>query len=315
MRNETGIALISVLMVVVVFLLLGMALFQWTAVEALQVQRQEKQLQAYYLARSGLEAALNYVFEQVAQGVSVDKLKLNKLNGSLAEAGSYEVTFSRDAEEGSVEINAKGYVAGPVTAEETIRCTAYLDSPLGRADKAEAIGWGSLSGQHLNLVAAGKDNPLVHDGTVLFKANNQIFTELKDVHYFKADAMEFSSGNNNKGNNNKGNNNKLHFMNKSELHLYTDFVVFKTEVKLHPDSLLTLNVYKNPIIEDNVKYGVVYFSDDAFSGDPKGYFKFKDGITLTWQNGKLQNRADLVPISGAELSKVFSSWIVYSPGT
>ena len=35
MRNETGIALISVLMVVVVFLLLGMALFQWTAVEAL----------------------------------------------------------------------------------------------------------------------------------------------------------------------------------------------------------------------------------------------------------------------------------------
>ena len=301
MRNETGIALISVLMVVVVFLLLGMALFQWTAVEALQVQRQEKQLQAYYLARSGLEAALNYVFEQVAQGVSVDKLKLNKLNGSLAEAGSYEVTFSRDAEEGSVEINAKGYVAGPVTAEETIRCTAYLDSPLGRADKAEAIGWGSLSGQHLNLVAAGKDNPLVHDGTVLFKANNQIFTELKDVHYFKADAMEFSSGN------------KLHFMNESELHLYTDFVVFKTEVELHNHSLLTLNVYKNPIIEGNVKYGVVYFSDDAFRGDPKGYFKFKDGIT--WQNGKLQNRADLVPISGAELSKVFSSWIVYSPGT
>ena len=312
MRNETGIALISVLMVVVVFLLLGMALFQWTAVEALQVQRQEKQLQAYYLARSGLEAALNYVFEQVAQGVSVDKLKLNKLNGSLAEAGSYEVTFSRDAEEGSVEINAKGYVAGPVTAEETIRCTAYLDSPLGRADKAEAIGWGSLSGQHLNLDPAGKDNPRVHGGAVLFKANNQIF--VKDVHYFKADAMEFSSGNNNKGNNNKGNNNKLHFMNKSELHLYTDFVVFKTEVELHHNqSLLRLNVYKNPIIEDNVKYGVVYFSDDAFGGDPKGYFKFKNGIT--WENGKLHNRADLVSISGAELAKIFSSWIVYSPGT
>jgi hypothetical protein len=302
MRNETGIALISVLMVVVVFLLLGMALFQWTAVEALQVQRQEKQLQAYYLARSGLEAALNYVFEQVAQGVSVDKLKLNKLNGSLAEAGSYEVTFSRDAEEGSVEINAKGYVAGPVTAEETIRCTAYLDSPLGRAAKAEELSprWGIPSGQHLNLVAKGKDE-LVYDGTVLFKANNHIFTELKDVHYFKADAMEFSSGN------------KLHFMNESELHLYTDFVVFKTEVELHNHSLLTLNVYKNPIIEGNVKYGVVYFSDDAFRGDLKGYFKFKDGIT--WQNGKLQNRADLVPISGAELSKVFSSWIVYSPGT
>jgi hypothetical protein len=311
MRHDTGAALISVLMVVVVFLLLGTALLQWTAVEAIQVQRQEKQLQAHYLARSGLEVALNYVFEQVAKGESVDKLELNKLNGSLAEAGSYEVTFSRDAKEGSVEINAKGYVAGPVTAEETIRCTAYLDSPLGRAaKKAEEIPWGVLSGeqsgQHLYLDPAGKDNPLVHDGAVLFKANNHIF--VKDVHYFKADAMEFSSGNNN-----KGNNNKLHFMNKSELHLYTDFVVFKTEVKLHNHSLLTLNVYKNPIIEGNVKYGVVYFSDKAFGGDPKGYFKFKDGIT--WKNGELHNLADLVPISGAELSKVFSSWIVYSPGT
>jgi hypothetical protein len=270
-------------------------------VEAIQVQRQEKQLQAHYLARSGLEVALNYVFEQVAQGESVDKLKLNKLNGSLAEAGSYEVTFSRDAKERSVEINAKGYVAGPVTAEETIRCTAYLDSPLRRAaKKAEEIPWGDLSGQHLNLDPAGEDNPLVHDGTVLFEATNQIKLELEGVHYFKADAMEFSSK-------------QLHFMNKSELHLYTDFVVFKTKVKLHNDSLLTLNVYKNPIIEDNVKYGVVYFSDDAFGGDPKGYFKFKNGIT--WENGKLKNRADLVPISGAELSKVFSSWIVYSPGT
>lgn len=308
MRHDTGAALISVLMVVVVFLLLGTALLQWTAVEAIQVQRQEKQLQAHYLARSGLEVALSYVFEQVAQGVTVKDLRLSKLDGSLAEAGSYEVTFSRDAQEGSVEINAKGYVAGPVTAEETIRCTAYLDSPLGRAAKAEELSprWGIPSRQHLNLVAAGKDNPLVHDGTVLFKANNQIFTELKDVHYFKADAMEFSSGK-------PGKPGKLHFMNESELHLYTDFVVFKTKVELHTHSLLTLNVYKNPIIEDNVKYGVVYFSDDAFRGDPKGYFKFKDGIT--WQNGKLQNRADLVPISGAELSKVFSSWIVYSPGT
>jgi len=293
--------------------LLGTALLQWTAVEAIQVQRQEKQLQAHYLARSGLEVALNYVFKQVAQGVSVDKLELNKLNGSLAEAGSYEVTFSRDAKEGSVEINAKGYVAGPVTAEETIRCTAYLDSPLGRADKAEDISprrWGIPSGQHLNLVPqhlnlvpADEDNPLVHDGTVLFQANNQIRTEVKKVHYFKADAMKFSSDN------------KLHVKNESELHLYTDFVVFKTKVELDNDSLLTLNVYKNPIIEDNVEYGVVYFSDDAFGGDPKGYFKFKDGITWQKQNGKLENPADLVSISGAELSKIFSSWIVYSPGT
>jgi type II secretory pathway component PulK len=146
MRHDTGAALISVLMVVVVFLLLGTALLQWTAVEAIQVQRQEKQLQAHYLARSGLEVALSYVFEQVAQGFTVKDLKLSKLDGSLAEAGSYDVTFSRDSEEGSVEINAKGYVTGPVTAEETIRCKVYLESLLGEADRAEKIdpAWASL---------------------------------------------------------------------------------------------------------------------------------------------------------------------------
>lgn len=104
MRHDTGAALISVLMVVVVFLLLGTALLQWTAVEAIQVQRQEKQLQAHYLARSGLEVALSYVFEQVAQGFTVKDLKLSKLDGSLEEAGSYNVAFTRDSEEGSVEI-------------------------------------------------------------------------------------------------------------------------------------------------------------------------------------------------------------------
>jgi hypothetical protein len=288
-------------MVVVVFLLLGTALLQWTAVEAIQVQRQEKQLQAHYLARSGLEVALSYVFEQVAQGVTVKDLRLSKLDGSLEEAGSYNVAFTRDSEEGSVEIRATGYVTDPGRAEETIRCKVYLESLLGEADRAEKIGWASLhnSEKHLELKPAHADTPLVHTRPVLFEADNQI--KLEGVHYFKADAMEFSSDN------------MLHFMNYSELHLYTDFVVFKTEVKLHNHSLLTLNVYKNPIIEGNVKYGVVYFSDDAFRGDLKGYFKFKDGIT--WQNGKLQNRADLVPISGAELSKVFSSWIVYSPGT
>ena len=67
MRHDTGAALISVLVVVVVFFVVG---YRSTPVDSGgsdPVQRQEKQLQAHYLARSGLEVALSYVFEQVAR--------------------------------------------------------------------------------------------------------------------------------------------------------------------------------------------------------------------------------------------------------
>ena len=50
-------------------------------------------------------------------------------------------------------------------------------------------------------------------------------------------------------------------MNESELHLYTDFVVFKTEAE-HIITACRRSRPQNPIIEGNVKYGK--FPDDAF---------------------------------------------------
>lgn len=307
MRHDTGAALISVLMVVVVFLLLGTALLQWTAVEAIQVQRQEKQLQAHYLARSGLEVALSYVFEQVAQGVTVKDLKLSKLDGSLEEAGSYNVAFTRDSEEGSVEIRATGYVTDPGRAEETIRCKVYLESLLGEADRAEKIGWASLhnSGKHLELQPAHADTPLVYTGPVLFEADNQIITlhnnkyDPEKDHNFRAPAMEFSSGN------------KLHFNNGSKLHLYTDYVAFKTKIDLQTNGAeLVLNTYSD---HGDGSDGVVYFSQTLPGVAREGYYRFENGTT--WKDGKLQTPEKLRRISGPELAKIFSTWIVYSPGT
>lgn len=307
MRHDTGAALISVLMVVVVFLLLGTALLQWTAVEAIQVQRQEKQLQAHYLARSGLEVALSYVFEQVAQGVTVKDLRLSKLDGSLEEAGSYNVAFTRDSKEGSVEIRATGYVTDPGRAEETIRCKVYLESLLGEADRAERIGWASLdeSGNHLELQPAHADTPW--PGPVLFEADNQIITlhnnknDPEKDHNFRAPAMEFSSVNNK----------KLHFNNGSKLHLYTDYVAFKTKIDLQANGAeLVLNTYSD---HGDGSYGVVYFSQTLPGVAREGYYRFENGTT--WKDGKLQTPEKLRRISGPELAKIFSSWIVYSPGT
>jgi len=286
-------------------------------VEAIQVQRQEKQLQAHYLARSGLEVALSYVFEQVAQGFTVKDLKLSKLDGSLEEAGSYNVAFTRDSEEGSVEIRATGYVTDPGRAEETIRCKVYLESLLGEADRAEKIdpAWASLDNsekheKHLELKPAHADTPLVHTRPVLFEADNHVVTINNNRdgdkdrgynHYFKAPAMVFSSD-------------TLSIKNGSTLHLYTDFVAFRTKkIKLLGSyNLLTLNVNTNPIIEDGVKYGVVYFATTLSGVDRPGYYKFRDGTT--WENGTLRTPGYLIPTSSTELPTLFSSRIVYSSG-
>ena len=260
MHYEKGAALISVLMVVVVFLLLGTALLQWTAVEAIQVQRQERQLQAHYLARSGLDVALNYVFEQVAQGISVKDMKLSDLKYPVGGVGSYEVTFTKGSEEQeSVEIRVRGYLTGPVPVEETIK--AYLELP--KTARAEDIGWGIKRAPHLDLRFADEE----YDGLVSFVADNQVVTINNNRygdkdrgynHYFKAPAMMFSSD-------------TLSIENGSTLHLYTDFVAFRTKTKLlGSDNLLTLNVNTNPIIEDGVKYGVVYFAKTLSGVDRPG---------------------------------------------
>lgn len=302
MHHEKGAALISVLMVVVVFLLLGTALLQWTAVEAIQVQRQERQLQAHYLARSGLDVALNYVFEQVAQGISVKDMKLSDLKYPVGGVGSYEVTFTKGSEkQESVEIRVRGYLTGPVPVEETIK--AYLELP--KTARAEDIGWGIKRAPHLDLRFADEE----YDGLVSFVADNQVVTINNNRygdkdrgynHYFKAPAMVFSSD-------------TLSIENGSTLHLYTDFVAFRTKIKLlGSDNLLTLNVNTNPIIEDGVKYGVVYFATTLSGVDRPGYYKFRDGTT--WENGTLRTPGYLIPTSSTELPTFFSSRIVYSSG-
>lgn len=92
----------------------------------------------------------------------------------------------------------------------------------------------------------------MYTGPVLFEADNQIITlhnnkyDPEKDHNFRAPAMEFSSGN------------KLHFNNGSKLHLYTDYVAFKTKIDLQTNGAeLVLNTYSD---HGDGSYGVVYFS-------------------------------------------------------
>ena len=55
LKNEHGWAMPLVLMVIVVITLLGTALWAYSMADLKQVTREEKRMQAYYLARSGAE--------------------------------------------------------------------------------------------------------------------------------------------------------------------------------------------------------------------------------------------------------------------
>ena len=53
MRDQQGFALVTVLMVVAVLMILGTSIMYVQALEMRQTLRQEQQVQAHYLARSG----------------------------------------------------------------------------------------------------------------------------------------------------------------------------------------------------------------------------------------------------------------------
>ena len=57
--NEKGAAMVIAIMVVFVLFILGTALWQYSVSDTIHVARDEKRLQAYYLARTGAEAAYN----------------------------------------------------------------------------------------------------------------------------------------------------------------------------------------------------------------------------------------------------------------
>lgn len=57
-RDEKGAAMIVALLVMIVLMLLGTALWQYSTADTIHVARDEQRMQAYYLARTGADAAL-----------------------------------------------------------------------------------------------------------------------------------------------------------------------------------------------------------------------------------------------------------------
>ncbi len=60
-KNEKGSAMIVAILVVLVLTLLGTALWNYSMADTIQTAREEKRIQAYYIARSGAESVANHL--------------------------------------------------------------------------------------------------------------------------------------------------------------------------------------------------------------------------------------------------------------
>lgn len=276
MRDQSGLALVTVLMVVVVLLLLGTALIQSNMLEVTQVQRQEQKTQSHYLARSGLEIGIQYLEQQLAKVKTFNELNLvNSLEDDLSDIGAYKVGFEKIDSIQSVRLTSTGVANGKPQIEEKIVLTVRVEDSVS-VDYASTINWFRKdTGETENnqqLTHNFTTSPLKCDNPVILEVDHKMMTD--KTHLFEAPAMQFYT---------TRSDGLLEVSNKDSLTLVTDFVSFDTKIEGKGELILRTIGGK--------KYGVVYFGDIMYENEKspivtKGYYLFEDGTT--WEDGELK---------------------------
>ncbi len=113
LRNERGISLPLILIIMFVLSLLGTAIWQYSVTDTIQVVRAEKRMQAHYLARSGADAVAEYMIRNPSQAMSIINMtnQNNKATGSLGSGKDFQLYASGDTVNG-ITITAMGTTGG-----------------------------------------------------------------------------------------------------------------------------------------------------------------------------------------------------------
>ena len=277
MRDQQGFALVTVIMVVAVLMILGTSIMYVQALEMRQTLRQEQQIQAHYLARSGLEVGLRHLEDRFVEVSSLDELEMNPLEHGLFDIGSYYVDFIVDPAGHRVDLLATGTVQGHTEAVEKIKLTVGIKNIDVGINYASDIDW-YIKGKNnpaQELRTSSELFPLASDIPVILTQDDKISTS--GTHYLRAPAMQFipttkwvEIGNNHK------------------LALISDFIRFDTDVSMQKSEIV-LSVLDGVETQGSQKYGIVYFGGNVYRnnlGDRphrirKGkYYLYKDGTVI-----------------------------------
>lgn len=122
-KNEAGSAMIVAILVVLVLTLLGTALWNYSMADTMQTAREEKRIQAYYLARSGAESVANHLVNQPMGSLNeeIDDAYPNSVTSTPVDFGngSFIVTVTK-LDTTSVLIESVGTIEGDITQKASI---------------------------------------------------------------------------------------------------------------------------------------------------------------------------------------------------
>lgn len=292
--SEQGAALITVFMVIVVLMLLGTALAQYSLVDSLHVIRDEKRMQAYYLARSGADAVRAWV-EDGNDYQSI--IGMSNENDQLS-VGEFHVDVRETAE--GIVITGIGQVDG-IEQRVTHVLALIEDFPeFPDPDLVEGVlesgpdglEWSDNSGQ---LRVDGQGSHVQNDSTALNPDGTlaDVVYDSQAAHgirhefsHYRDEVLTLTAG-------------KMYFSAAKEepdkpalivgdehtLVLSAEMVAFDGHVVL--DGKLSLTVSQNGIIlpdAEDYEYGVVYFREGVFAGDTRvldpGAYYYPSGVVL-----------------------------------
>ncbi len=187
-RDEKGAAMIVALLVMVVLLLLGTALWQYSTSDTIHVAMDEKRMQAYYLARAGADATLEIWMQSdnesrpsgESEPVYFDEDQGSFTSDYIENAGKFVVTINTNGDVTSIE--SIGTV-DDISQKVTVNVSAA-------SQYGHDLGWyDQTSGRIYDIT------PEPFEGAVILDAHsaNTIFQNSNVTSNFTADSMFFLS--------------------------------------------------------------------------------------------------------------------------
>lgn len=139
LKNNSGAAMILAMIVLIVMVLLGTALWQYSTTDTLHTSIDEKRMQAHYIARSAAESVAEYIIKEPSK---VSDLIAKQPGTGIIGNGSFKVSIT-DVGSQKLDIQAVGTVNG-VEQKVTLRI-ARTSTPVGGTFKHAIFAMNSIN--------------------------------------------------------------------------------------------------------------------------------------------------------------------------
>ncbi len=94
MKNKKGIALLTIIVFIFTLTIMGATFLSLINIDVVEFNHQYQNVQAKYVAESGIAKALWYLNSQISPTTSSEDIVITSLNNKLYKIGNYSTSFS-----------------------------------------------------------------------------------------------------------------------------------------------------------------------------------------------------------------------------